>query len=312
MNSEICLEPKLDPVLSPARIGDYVRLCCWLWWSPQSLRHYILRHGTKWRNLHWRNLNIMVGVITAFIVICLVCLGLSVIDLGGSGNSEQTSLRIGQGMVAYSLGVFAAVSVLLLLLSYKVLEVQYLVIAPSLYALTLVLGIGYSHWLKQPTLVIQDIVLQYSIMGMFCGLIYSQLIAYRNHGLQYTCLVMATAALFGLLAAAVQFVARGIAPPWESYSVYYVDVVVALFACAAGFLLIAPRFDNWVYAFAKTQLGASNCIYPPKVSYLSFPYLKQSLEKASTSDRTRCFGVQHSCGIIHSNIGSFQRSYTTH
>lgn len=283
MKSEICLEANLDPALSPTRVGDYFRLCCWLWWSPQSLRHYIRRHGTKWRNVHWRNLNIMVGVVTATIVMGLVYLGLVALDIRDP-RSQQASLKTGQVIVAYSLGVFAAVSVLVLLLAYQVLKVRYLVIAPTLYAFTLILGIGYSRWLKQPTLAVQDIISQYSVMGMFCGLMYSQLTAYRNHGLQYTRMVVVTAAVFGLSAAVAQIGARMIVPPGEYYSVYFADVVVAWLACAAGFLLIGPRFDNWLYAWAKTQLDTSNCIYPPHISYLSFPYLKQYLAKATTSD----------------------------
>ncbi len=181
------------------------------------------------------------------------------------------------------LGLLSATLSYIFLCFFGALEAS-LITAPTLAAFSTTMVFFMLRALQLEEMDFVDIAAMYGIMGMFCGLIYSQVIAYRSFGLPDSRILALTSLVIAIPAIATALVLRSVVPEWKPYAGWPTDLLVAGGACVVGFLLVAPRIDDWLWHRWQTLSHPSGDVFPPSVTPLRSGPLRRELEDLATED----------------------------
>ncbi len=221
----------------------------------------------------------MTGTITVLVVIAFSFLGIFTLRL--VDNRALGALVTGHGMIACILGYVTTTLCFTVLVWYGALQTPFLLV-PSFGAFTIVMSFGFLHLLYAPVLQIVDLFVLFAAMGFFCGLMYSQVYAYRSERyLPYAKTIYHAVPLFVLAAVVVATMALGIFPPsqvtWGLWTDLIVGVCIVAFASATGFLLGASCIDDRVKSWIQTVGSSKHAVYPPGVTQVAFQPLAEEL-----------------------------------
>ena len=272
--------PNLSRPLSLTRIEDYWRLFYWFLWFPQALRSYIERYSHNEDDEHWYDLQWMTGTIT--VVVSAVVSFLAVIALRLADPAALGAVGTVYGAMAWALGLLAMALSFTVLVYFGGMYTPFLLV-PTISAFTIVMSFGFLRILRTPAAQYWEFATLFGVMGIFCGLMYSQVIAYRSRqGMPYKRTLPAVAVIFSVAALALALVVIEIFPHGVTGQDYLTDVLVVTLASIVGFLTTVGRIDDLIKAWIHTKTSAAPVVYPPKISLVRFGPLRDALEAKPT------------------------------